>query len=868
MTRAATSENFGHRSSPQSRNLGPAILRIAGWPIESMEALRSAAFAARVDAWISDDEGIERDGEDLAQGLERLVPEIKDRRTRRMALDIKRFVHGSTRPLPEPQATDLLREPLVERALGEGLKAARARRLSHAAERDAIELAHTAEIERARTELERIAGEERFLRALCLASASTYRQWQHARRHAVDRRSRERLQSTLHRYVMRAVGRATPNGLWAGITLEDVDDAATAPLTIAPAAPVTRVTPALAVFVRGLQNMNLRRPWIEAVALRLNPTTRRTGTDAWEFGTFVDGFWCARQVAHHPAIEALTTRLALTDRPRLRDVEAMLCQSDPEITPADAGLLAEALIEAGLLWSTATLPPIHADTWQALDAIIETLPASEKADWQRCRETLARMAHEIEVEIDRIDPDALRRTLDQARETVDAVLARYEALVPTGQDVLVVDQSAPFRFSLSREFARTAEERLRLYWCFDRFGLGEIEAKAAIRHMFGVSPDDAPVPLHGFLSRGAEPDASGRARSWEERVLAQTTGDLARDAREAFGRWEREIEPASDSPVHVLNTGRMSAADAVLPPGSALLLVGAPDEGVELRIGGVTPEPCFFYARFSYLFCPDPRVPDPFLKWHKAATAEVEARWPQLQFMDLAIRNHHNPNVAARPRTASRLIDPLDHDGSALKDASIACNRDGRIVLSLAGGAPRAVPSARSAAYLGGLDRFASILASVSAFLGRPSLLAPMPRFNREIEAWRHLPRLMLAETTISPERWTPEDDFGTALARSTGAERFIRWRRFVRKARVPDLLYAFHGQNQTESLLAADSALAVEFLGRELRAHGPSLRLQELSPGPDRFAARDAEGKRYLTELALAWRGDDKFWSSYAESP
>ena len=284
---------------------------------------------------------------------------------------------------------------------------------------------------------------------------------------------------------MRAVGRATPNGLWAGIALEDVDDAAAVPLKIAPAAPVTRVTPALAAFVRGLQSMNLRRPWIETVPLRLNPTVRRIGADAWEFGTFVDGYWCVRQVAHHPAIETLTTSFALTDRPRLREVEAMFCAGAIRRSLRETqAVLAEAMIEAGLLWSTATLPPIHADTWQALDAIIETLPPSEKPAWQRCRAALARMAHEIEAEIDRIDPDALRRILDEARRAVDAVLARYEASVPAGHDVLVVDRTAPFRFSISREFARTIEDRLRLYWRFDRFGLGEIETKAAIRHVF------------------------------------------------------------------------------------------------------------------------------------------------------------------------------------------------------------------------------------------------------------------------------------------------------------------------------------------------------------------------------------------------
>jgi hypothetical protein len=866
MTRAP-SENAGHRSSPQSRTFGPAILRIAGWPIETIEALRSAEFAERVDAWIREDETIRRGADDLAQRLHDLVPRIADRRTRRMALDIKRLVHGTTRPLPEPLATGLLSDPFVQRTLGQDLKAAAARRLNHASERDAIELAHVAELERARNELDRIAGDERFLRALCVASPSTYRQWQHARRHLVDRRSRQRLHSTLHRYVMRAIGRGTPNGLWAGIALEDLDDAAAVPWTIASTASVTRVSPALGAFVRGLQTLNLRRPWIEAVALRLNPTTRRIGSDAWEFGTFVDGYWCVRQVAHHAAIDTLTAELSLTDRPSLREVEAMFCRSDPGITPMAASELAEATIAAGLLWSTAALPPIHADTWQALDAIIETLPPTEKPAWHLCRAALAGMAREIEAEIDRIDPDALRTILDEARRAVDAVMARYGVSVPVGQDVLVVDRTAPFRFSISRELARTIEERLRLYWRFDRFGLGEIEAKAAIRHVFGLAPDDGSVPLHAFLSRGPEVNQDGHARSWEDRVLAEATGDLAREAREAFRRWEQEVEPASASPVHVLDTGYISAADAVLPPGSALVLVGASENGIDLRIGGVTPEPCFFYARFSYLFSSDPRAPDPFLKWHQATTSEVEAKWPQLQFMDLAIRNHHNPNVTSRPRTASRFIDPLDHDGSVLRDASIACNRDGRPVLSMAGGAERAVPSARSAAYLGGLDRFASVLASVSTFLGRPSLLAPMPRFTREIETWRHLPRLVLADTTISPERWTPADDIGAALAESAGVERFIRWRRFVREARLPQFLYAFHGRHQTESLLVADSALAIEFLGQDLRAHGPSLRLQELFPKPDRFAVRDANGKRYLAELALAWQGDDEFWSSYAES-
>jgi hypothetical protein len=176
------------------------------------------------------------------------------------------------------------------------------------------------------------------------------------------------------------------------------------------------------------------------------------------------------------------------------------------------------------------------------------------------------------------------------------------------------------------------------------------------------------------------------------------------------------------------------------------------------------------------------------------------------------------------------------------------------------------IPSARSAAYLGGLDRFASVLASVSFFLGRPPLLAPIPRLTREIECWHHLPRLMLDDAVISPERWTPEASFGSTMANARGAERLIEWRRFVRKTGLPGLIYTFQGRHQTESLLATDSAIAVELLGQELQAQGPSLRMQEVFPAPEDFVVRDREGNRYVAELAVPWSADEAFWQDYVE--
>ncbi|MBY0295326.1 MAG: hypothetical protein K2X71_04685, partial [Methylobacterium sp.] len=72
------------------RPLGPAILRIAAWPIETIAPLRDDAFAARVDAWIEAGDAIGRDGGTLAGRLHAVIPALGDRAARRAALDLKR----------------------------------------------------------------------------------------------------------------------------------------------------------------------------------------------------------------------------------------------------------------------------------------------------------------------------------------------------------------------------------------------------------------------------------------------------------------------------------------------------------------------------------------------------------------------------------------------------------------------------------------------------------------------------------------------------------------------------------------------------------------------------------------------------------
>ena len=175
------------------------------------------------------------------------------------------------------------------------------------------------------------------------------------------------------------------------------------------------------------------------------------------------------------------------------------------------------------------------------------------------------------------------------------------------------------------------------------------------------------------------------------------------------------------------------------------------------------------------------------------------------------------------------------------------------------------VPCVHSAVALDGVDPGSRALGELSHLLGRPGLMRPLPVLRAELAAWRHLPRLVLDDgAVISPERWLPPTSLGEELARTAGLDRFIAWRRYVRSARLSDLVYAKYPPHPVETLLATDSVLAVERLGRALAAHGPDFRLQEVFPPVGEWWLRDAENRRYLAELGASWHGDDEFWREY----
>ena len=161
----------------------------------------------------------------------------------------------------------------------------------------AHDAAYTASIARQRAALwAATAADPAFMRALTLCNPALAAAVPARRPEGRNKRVRH-LETSLYRYLARAVARTEPNGLWSGVALarfagEDAVSDAPAEFHVAP-----DLAPFQALF-RGLAE----RPEYRAAALwKLNPTLTR-GADGWLFSA--------------PAGGALVPRRCSTSRPR------------------------------------------------------------------------------------------------------------------------------------------------------------------------------------------------------------------------------------------------------------------------------------------------------------------------------------------------------------------------------------------------------------------------------------------------------------------------------------------------------------------------------------------------------------------------
>ena len=429
--------------------------------------------------------------------------------------------------------------------------------------------------------------------------------------------------------------------------------------------------------------------------------------------------------------------------------------------------------------------------------------------------------------------------MNSARRIVNALLARYGlSPVPEDRHVLLADR----RVALSSGFPSDLKARLaraiRSYWQFDRYGMGETKATTERHLTFGDLPQ-AGMTLGDLTSRNV-------------------TKTLSDDEIDCLKRWHSELAPVVHNQQHELS--KSTRSNSPVPPGSGLVRI---DAAGNLRVGSITPDPCLFYSRFNALF----RAPvdaDPFCEWYRSGIERTEAALPELFFTDVAFSCSGNMNSAARLNMTGRLLDVSKEGPDRLRFYP-----DSTAWPKLRAGetAPAIVPRLHSAALPDESDVCASAIQQFSFLVVRPSLLRPLPRFREERESWHHLPRLTLDDFIVSPERWTPGEQLVDELRSLNGSNRYLAWHRYARDVRLPDVVYIGSGAADTEILLHSHSALAIDLLGRTLEKNAGPFVIQEAWPSPLSSWLRDDRGFHYAAELAVAWHGDQVFWSAYLGS-
>ena len=826
---------------------GPLIFRIAAWPIESLLGIASRRLAPSADAWLETEDRLRREAELLCAELFNYLPSISDRGMRGVVLALRRALHRSLDPTAADTLADVLHRADLPRQVRRRLARHDAARKTAMLQRVRLlriyERAITSEENRVRRE----ASRPEFRRALALASPAAYSAWERIHAKAPIP---AKLLETLFRYLTRASGRATPNGLWAGVALANASGTmGGSSLKIASCEVLALAQPDLAVVYLAVQAMRQSERCHSSLGWRLNPSLHRTSRRGRRF--------LRRRGEKWHVVDAHDVEWIL----RLARVPDANVARVPEAWARAAGISEDDVREAikeELLVPGVELEMNHADAWTCLDDFVAALPTREAKVWARAVSRLRRLAAQIE-RPHAISPQRFSAILNGARDTVNTLLMRYGATpLHASQAVLRVDARAPFAVSVTPALRKSIERAVEAFWMFDRFGLGELIARADAKAQTTALPTslraiagfDWQLP-HAAKRRRRRSASPSVPNSWEDVIEGIADARIRKSATRRLDRWAATLRRKRATDIVVLpQTDKPTVRP--LTAGSALLMLRSRTGAPSIRIGSLSPDCGTFYGRFHALF---ERTAEPaFGDWLIGARAFAQHHGG-VTFGDLAPSMAPN-NAALRPRSGTTTIEPFHPVGVRFR---VDWDKRGRLRLRDRSGG-RVLPMATTAVDFSQADPISTWLANQMALLGRPSLLRPIPPLAMEMTDLKRSPELRLdRQALVQPRRWfLPATFFQSANGRF---ERYLSWRRYVRDTQLPELLYARAQADDAEFLVISTSCVSVESLYSAMKSADAFVQLQESFQSPETMLVRDGFGRHYVTEVAVAWRGDTRFW-------
>lgn len=703
----------------------------------------------------------------------------------------------------------------------------------------AYALAYARAVERGRAHLwAATVDDPAFLRALTLANpdfAAAALATDRARRTKAVRHA----ETSLYRYLARAVARPEPGGLWAGVALARFDDGAGARSTPAPArwafAPDLGFFAALFAAVVAGPDYRGRGPF------KLNPTLRGEPDGGHRFWLPGPGDSLQeRRIQPSRAIAAAIAALAAG--PTCFDREAARARLAAAGFPAAAtpGLV-DLLVEQGVLVGGPRFPTRFADAREALALAEAALLERDRGPWRAACEALADQCARLDAAAPDLPAADLAAALATARATLVALAdALAVACPPLPRAALRCDLRAPVTITLGQDLRDMLSRTVSEFAGFQAaVGMGGALSPALVDRWLGAdgralaefAPPPALVvtgdaPTWEGLGAQLGPELAARAAAWADR--------LARDVDEL-------VAPASPAP-------RGGA-----PLGSLLFGLGGALVGGRPVLRGLVRDATPAFARCAALLEPGGGAVTTWLIGQFERVAAATGR----DHAELCFA-HATPNVLARPRLVPHAVDLWGADPTSLDV------RGARIERDPATGAPlcRVPGRARPLAILSPTAAVVPPADHCQHLLLLSSLRTPpqIPRGDRlgfaaELRSGRHAPRVALPEGQVIRTRRTAlaGADLRALLDAPAGPARFAAWQRLAAARDWPALVLV-HRDGQPPLLVPRDAPLAVEAMS-EGAGRCACITVEEFA---DDAWIRGADDDRFVAELALPFVRDD----------
>jgi Lantibiotic dehydratase, N terminus len=763
------------------------------------------------------------------------------------------------------------------------------------------------------------AADDRFAKALMLSNrlvADKVRaylpRWQQQPRNKIIRR----LEQTLYRYLARAVGRTTPNGLWAGVCLFTPGDRSECVKTAAEYA----FAPDLRPFQSILRCLGDRAIYRSSSYWRANPTLRH-GDGTWQFwsrsSTEAAG-WC--QIAGNESIDRCLQ--TIIDLPPLLWSE--IVTKIDLLTPIETGEWLDRLIDVGAIVGGLDLPVRFDTVWDGLVESGEKLIGTDRDLWDQTLDRLTFLCFDLSVSWDEIDSPRLSVYLDEARQAISDLIIGLA--IPIDQIelpdlILHCDLLLPWQITIDRDRVDRLATTIAIYdrdW-LDRTSpsmqfrrqqraylqaqltksveLNSIEftnllptdheqIESGGSHFYAEVDPPHPKSLSlrerdfesgsllpqgaAFLfswGRGSANGGSPRIKKRQDEGLGMRANNLRAKSGmlpiesmmndpemvDCLQKWTELLNQSTDRVYLKPQQPQIDNKIATAPLGCFYF---TPVSDWQLIISGIDDDPARAFTRFGELLDADNRLHN----WLRQKLSEISVE-NQIDIVEIQTHFEGNPNPLARSQIVAKTIDLWGADPNSLSLKSAQITLDQTTKMPLLSIPLRSRPIAIfffCAANIGAIDPLVSLLL-YTGFQERSSYFKSIEMLINTDLKTIHTPRIILEnDEIVRPNQTILNQELLQQMIGLSPRDRYLRWQEMARDFGWSNFLN-IRVDREPSLLIKSDSPLALEAVFKSIKPHTKLAIVEEIIELPWLV---DRAGQHYFAEFAMPFQRAKHGWS------